>query len=945
MSRSHPANNGGTPFTPPTAFAGPSLAAPPRQPPRGYAKSRAAPAPAPSDLHSPGPAGPSGTSGVRAHHASSLLPGSAAMAAGSGAAAESSFSLMRDDPEASRSGLLGMSPLVFRPAAAAAAAQGAGGGGGAQGSPAFNDKIQPPSLDMGNHVLPSVLPPSSRRRSVDTVGTRAQAHADTGATSADLLGLLQRMRMWRTDAMHHHLYDSAIFWGDKILSLEESELAWNDAYWLAQAYFITHQYARAEALLVKPLRSAHTRRAAEERTDSLGLSMTDPLGIGTSSSRMANLSINDYKKQQPVPRAVDVVGLAISRARETAVLPQVLLDKLPPKGSHSIKDAGSGRESDRLPPFGSSSARYGLSTIASSSSLAGKRKERTFTVSGTGTGSSVGDHDGENASIESGNSGSSGIIANDDDIMDMHGNTEGNGTHDSTDLSEDDAARWDAEDSRNLKDVADRKLAGFDGPVLASISLACRCLAAQCQVRLGRYYDALETLGGDTAPWNVKAQESIREPTADGGIKLGSTAHYLRGQIYMRLDDLAKARECFEHALAIDVKNYEAFCALVNGNLQSVAEQWRFISALEYSAQAGEHPEDAEFIRHMYTSRLPKRDAEHLESASQARASLVQKFKLQDNADVLWSLAEELFAQMRYADAFTVTSRIMQLSRDHEGAMPIHVTCMFYMPKMRPALFVLAHRLVDDDPESPSAWYAVGAWYASAGRWAEARRYFSKATLLDPRFAPSWIAFGHSFANEGESDQAITAYATAARKFPFSHLPKLFIGMEHVHQGNLKLADVFLRGALDASPTDPLALNELGVLEYLTDNVENAIRLFEKALAVSEEVQEPASAWTVTHMNLACALRSLGRDEEAKRRFLRVIELEPINIAAHVGVGMCEHKVGNLSAAMSWYHDALALNPRDIFCTSLLDMALEESLKVPHVQQSEYTPVLDGPAM
>lgn len=36
---------------------------------------------------------------------------------------------------------------------------------------------------------------------------------------------------------------------------------------------------------------------------------------------------------------------------------------------------------------------------------------------------------------------------------------------------------------------------------------------------------------------------------------------------------------------------------------------------------------------------------------------------------------------------------------------------------------------------------------------------------MDPRFGPAWIAFGHTFAIEGEHDHAITAYSTSARLF------------------------------------------------------------------------------------------------------------------------------------------------------------------------------------
>lgn len=40
-----------------------------------------------------------------------------------------------------------------------------------------------------------------------------------------------------------------------------------------------------------------------------------------------------------------------------------------------------------------------------------------------------------------------------------------------------------------------------------------------------------------------------------------------------------------------------------------------------------------------------------------------------------------------------------------------------------------------------------------------------KANLIDQRFAPSWIAFSHSLAFEGEHDAAITAFSTCATLF------------------------------------------------------------------------------------------------------------------------------------------------------------------------------------
>lgn len=47
-----------------------------------------------------------------------------------------------------------------------------------------------------------------------------------------------------------------------------------------------------------------------------------------------------------------------------------------------------------------------------------------------------------------------------------------------------------------------------------------------------------------------------------------------------------------------------------------------------------------------------------------------------------------------------------------------------------------------------------------------------------------------------------------------SHLPLLFIGMQHLQAGSTGLAREFFVMAYDQCDTDPLLLQELGVLDY-----------------------------------------------------------------------------------------------------------------------------------
>ena len=111
-------------------------------------------------------------------------------------------------------------------------------------------------------------------------------------------------------------------------------------------------------------------------------------------------------------------------------------------------------------------------------------------------------------------------------------------------------------------------------------------------------------------------------------------------------------------------------------------------------------------------------------------------------------------------------------------------------------------RLVQDHGESGIAWYAVGCYYLATGQADAARRFFGKATHLSPRHAPSWLAYGHAFAAQDESDQALAAYRTAARLFPGLHEPVLGMGREYQHMNNHMLAEQMLLQVCFGQPSE-----------------------------------------------------------------------------------------------------------------------------------------------
>ena len=193
---------------------------------------------------------------------------------------------------------------------------------------------------------------------------------------------------------------------------------------------------------------------------------------------------------------------------------------------------------------------------------------------------------------------------------------------------------------------------------------------------------------------------------------------------------------------------------------------------------------------------------------------------------------------------------------------------------------------------------------------------------MDPHFGPAWIGFAHTFAAEGEGDQAIAAYSTAARLFQGTHLPQLYLGMQEIALGNLTIAREYLTTAYQLCDRDPLLINEIGVVAYMEDDYESACRHFMLALNYAEDCQAPAQQYSSTRLNLAHALRRAGRVHEALEQFDEVIRLGMREAGVFASKGLVLLELDQPFDATIALHEALAISPQDPMASDLLAKAL-----------------------
>lgn len=401
---------------------------------------------------------------------------------------------------------------------------------------------------------------------------------------------------------------------------------------------------------------------------------------------------------------------------------------------------------------------------------------------------------------------------------------------------------------------------------------------------------------------------------------------YLRGICYAKQNAFDRAKECYKDAVRIDVQCFEAFDQLMKNSLMAPDEEWAFLDSLGFDSISTEDndtsQEAAQFAKMLYTTRLSK--YKNPAEFNHASETLSTHYNLANNPDLLLSKAELLFTQCRFKEALAITASVLDTDEYNFSIYPLHLACLYELSQ-RNALFLLSHRLADVHPDEPGTWLAVGVYYLSISQIAEARRFFSKASMMDPHFGPAWIGFAHTFAAEGEHDQAISAYSTAARLFQGTHLPQLFLGMQNLQLNNMTLAHEYLNAAHALCSTDPLLLNELGVVFYHLDHLAEAVTILSSALTIAADIDSDPRAWIATRANLGHAYRRQSKWEPALREFEEVLRQGGRDAGIFCAKGLTLLEMGRSWEAVCALHEALAVAPQDPVATDLLGRALEEN--------------------
>ncbi|XP_078431179.1 anaphase promoting complex 6 isoform X2 [Wolffia australiana] len=410
----------------------------------------------------------------------------------------------------------------------------------------------------------------------------------------------------------------------------------------------------------------------------------------------------------------------------------------------------------------------------------------------------------------------------------------------------------------------------------------------------------------------------------DHEINILSAICFLRGKACEALENRDQARKWYKAAIKLDPFCYEALECLVDNCMLTCEEESSLLSSLHFAEADG-------WLATFYSCLLKKCDKGNYveckfdelenEKCDVITSESTLSRTLRNNTDLMTCKAEYYHDCGEYQKCFKLTSTLLERDPFHSKCTSVHIAVVLELGRSND-LYQMACELVKDYPQRALSWFAIGCYYQCIKKYDQARRYFCKATNLDPTFPPAWLGFGNAYAAQEESDQAMAAFRTAARLFPGCHLPKLYIGMEYMRTHNFKLAEQFLIQAKTICPYDPLVYNELGVIAYHTKEYRKAVMWFEKTLSFFPA--SPSEVWETTLVNHAHSLRKLKRYSEAITFYEKALALSTRSLSTYAGLAYTFHLQDKLEAAIAHYHKALWLKPDDEFCTEMLTKALED---------------------
>jgi Flp pilus assembly protein TadD len=213
--------------------------------------------------------------------------------------------------------------------------------------------------------------------------------------------------------------------------------------------------------------------------------------------------------------------------------------------------------------------------------------------------------------------------------------------------------------------------------------------------------------------------------------------------------------------------------------------------------------------------------------------------------------------------------------RDGSFVLSRHVNAVVDLPGRSPhvvdfnmAEFRLSYprRPISDERAAAHYFSNLGVERMQAGEPAPALDYFRRAIAMDRTLAQAWVNLGTWYLRQGEPARAEASYLEALRVSAREYVAMSSLANLHAQRGRPELARWYQRRVIQFRKQNPYYRYEQALAAYRAGDYDAAAGHLRGA--IRREADDAAF-----HSLLGLVYRQLGKDDSARRAFLRAVEL------------------------------------------------------------------------
>jgi tetratricopeptide (TPR) repeat protein len=216
-------------------------------------------------------------------------------------------------------------------------------------------------------------------------------------------------------------------------------------------------------------------------------------------------------------------------------------------------------------------------------------------------------------------------------------------------------------------------------------------------------------------------------------------------------------------------------------------------------------------------------------------------------------------------------------------------------------------KIIDEEPDLAAGYFGCGYVAYERDDYGESARFLKKGLEKDPREVDGHYYLGLAYSNLDKTSDALASFEEAYALAPYDAVLFRTLAYEYHDAGRYEEAIEISRNRLKDSAHDTDAMYVMGISQVQIGKPEDAKETFEKLLVI-----EPNAV--VAHTGLGYAYLSMGKNGTAASEFEKTLTLrglldEDSLYEAFVGLGEARLAMGHHKKAREAFGEAVALKP------------------------------------